>query len=116
MSETKYTPGPWKHIAVKGGWNGVGTEDGQEICKLSLSEPANADLIAVAWDCLKDAKKWLADAQIRICVSTPSSNGSCYVSMHTFRGILALIEADLALEQQVLDKELAEKGKPDDGQ
>jgi hypothetical protein len=47
----KHTPGPWKHVATDGGWDGVGSKDGL-ICNLALNNPANAALIAAAPDLL----------------------------------------------------------------
>jgi hypothetical protein len=49
MSErTKWTPGPWRHVSMPGGWDGVSDELGAGICLLRLNNPANADLIAAA--------------------------------------------------------------------
>ena len=50
---TKHTPGPWKHVAVSGGWDGVADSHGNEICRLVLNEPANATLIAAAPELLQ---------------------------------------------------------------
>lgn len=72
MSESKFTPGPWRHS--KGGPNGcpvVGTDRGLMVCMLSHSvnipthieqAKANASLIAAAPDLLqmlKAAQLWL---------------------------------------------------------
>lgn len=50
-----YTPGPWRHVAVAGGWDGVAAGDYHVclICTLSLNEPANARLIAAAPELLE---------------------------------------------------------------
>jgi hypothetical protein len=45
--ETKFTPGPWRHVA-EGGWDGVMAPGGMVVCKLVLNEPRNANLIAAA--------------------------------------------------------------------
>lgn len=45
---TKRTPGPWTHVARKGGWDGINSEDGQEICSLNLNNPENAAFIVRA--------------------------------------------------------------------
>jgi len=42
------TPGPWRWVAVSGGWDGVAAEGGPDICRLSLNLGANAILIAHA--------------------------------------------------------------------
>jgi hypothetical protein len=42
------TPGPWRHVSVDGGWDGVAEPGGAVICRLALNEPANARLMAAA--------------------------------------------------------------------
>ena len=54
---TKWTPGPWRHVAIEGGWDGVAATDGTPICSLSYNNPANACLAAAApemYDALAD--------------------------------------------------------------
>ena len=51
----KHTPGPWKCIAVEGGWDGVSDEMGMVICKLVFNNPKNAALIAAAPELLEAA-------------------------------------------------------------
>ena len=41
MNATTWTPEPWSHAAVEGGWDGV-SGDGQVVCRLGLNNPANA--------------------------------------------------------------------------
>lgn len=47
---SKHTNGPWIHVAVDGGWDGVAEEANRQslICVLKQNNPANADLIAAA--------------------------------------------------------------------
>jgi len=40
-----HTPTPWKHVSVKGGWDGVADADGSIVCNLSLNVPENASHI-----------------------------------------------------------------------
>ena len=49
--KTSHTPGPWSHVAVEGGWDGVKSGDGL-ICRLAYNNPANAQLIAASPDLL----------------------------------------------------------------
>lgn len=67
MTEPKFTPGPWRHTAVEGGWDGVATDlTGWCICKLALNIPANADLIAAApelYEALKFIFEHIADKE-----------------------------------------------------
>ncbi len=49
----KHTPGPWRHAGRKGGWDGVTSADGTDICALEYNNPANARLIAAAPDLLE---------------------------------------------------------------
>lgn len=49
---SKATPGPWKHTGRKGGWDGVSSVDGTDICHLEFNNPSNATLIAAAPDLL----------------------------------------------------------------
>ena len=52
-----HTPGPWRHIGIAGGWDGVApVSGGVEICRLMENNPANCDLIAAAPDLLSDAE------------------------------------------------------------
>ncbi len=51
--QAKHTPGPWKALSIKGGWDGVEDDAGNEICSLSLNNPANAVLIAASPDLLE---------------------------------------------------------------
>lgn len=46
--KTRWTPGPWLHVAIEGGWDGVAAADKTPICSLSYNNPANATLIAGA--------------------------------------------------------------------
>ena len=57
---TTHTPGPWKHVAVAGGWDGVANSTGAVICKLAENNPANARLIASAPDLLAAGEAVLA--------------------------------------------------------
>lgn len=47
---SKHTPGPWVHVAVHGGWDGVAEVANRKsiICALGLNNSANARLIAAA--------------------------------------------------------------------
>ena len=56
----EHTPRPWKRVSVKGGWDGVGSDQGL-ICKLSLNNPANAQLISAAPDLLEACKEVYKD-------------------------------------------------------
>ena len=42
------TPGPWRRIAVYGGWDGVGCDQGPEVARLILNHPENASFIAAS--------------------------------------------------------------------
>lgn len=55
-----HTPGPWKHVAIAGGWDGVADDGGAIICRLGLNEPSNATLIAAAPDLLASLKDMLS--------------------------------------------------------
>jgi hypothetical protein len=44
----QHTPGPWKHVGLPGGWDGVASEQDGLICKLVYNNPVNASLIAEA--------------------------------------------------------------------
>jgi hypothetical protein len=60
MNEAKFTPGPWEHVAVKGGWDGVTSKCDGLICTLSYNNPANAHLIAAAPELYEALKGCLA--------------------------------------------------------
>ncbi len=47
---SKHTNGPWIHVAVDGGWDGVAEAANRQslICVLKHNNPANADLIAAS--------------------------------------------------------------------
>lgn len=53
---TQHTPGPWRHVSIDGGWDGIeavpskasGLNKGQLLAKLSYNNPANAFLMAKA--------------------------------------------------------------------
>lgn len=62
---SKHTPGPWAHVSVTGGWDGVAEDANRNsvICTLSLNNPANASLIAAAPDLLAAAELALSEAE-----------------------------------------------------
>lgn len=66
----KHTEGPWKWISIAGGWDGVGTEAGSEICKLVENNPANACLIAAAPEMLTMLKTLRAHAKGSLAETT----------------------------------------------
>lgn len=57
------TKGPWRHCAVKGGWDGVESASGETICELVANVPVNATFIASA---RTDLPK--RDAALRVAV------------------------------------------------
>lgn len=48
MSKAKFTPGPWRRVSIKGGWDGIEETGGLAICSLNFNNDANAALIAAA--------------------------------------------------------------------
>lgn len=42
--------GPWRHVAIAGGWDGVQGPHGELICRLAENNPLNATLIAAVHD------------------------------------------------------------------
>jgi hypothetical protein len=59
-----HTPGPWKQVSVRGGWDGVQVANGgTTICTLALNVPDNARLIAAAPDLLEACQFLLETAE-----------------------------------------------------
>jgi hypothetical protein len=68
-----HTPGPWRPVAVAGGWDGVTPKRSSlAICHLVENNPGNAVLIAAAPDLLEACEEMLA-AIDRECGVNPSN-------------------------------------------
>ena len=58
MSE--HTELPWRYCATEGGWDGVESDDGQLIARLSLNNPANAHYIVLACNTFADIEEGIS--------------------------------------------------------
>jgi hypothetical protein len=69
-----HTPTPWKHAGRRGGWDGVTSADGTDICHLEFNNPANAAFIARVANSHDDLVTALADT-VRILEAVRLSAG-----------------------------------------
>ena len=70
-----YSPGPYKHVAVEGGRDGVECERDGLLCRLVYNNPDNADLFAVAPE-LADALRAVLRQGLSCQPNCPSERGN----------------------------------------
>lgn len=111
------TAGQWIHRSLEGGWDGVETRDGLEICSLNYNHPANAAFIATARTAMPDRIREnlrMLDALEKCCSVMQKAKKLLRVSGLTMKGGTisepyneALENAESVLRDIVTPKEVA---------